>query len=69
MWAHALIDKLANIVNYCDLLKKEVEVSPKSLQRVATIQEIARGVIEEAIEHQRALAEQNSADLGGDKVA
>ena len=65
MLAHSLIDKLANLVNYCDLLNHEVESGSRVTQRVSVIQKIAREVIEELVDHQRKLAESD----GGDKVA
>ena len=69
MWAHTLIDKLANIVNYCDLLNEGAAVGSRDAQRVAAIRNIARGVIKDAIEHQRELSEHSSTDAGRDKVA
>jgi len=69
MLAHTLIDRLANLVNYCDLLQEEAEAGSALANRVGIIQRIARGAIEELNEHQRKLSEQLNGRAGGDKVA
>jgi hypothetical protein len=55
MVAHDLISRLAAIVGRCDLLDEATRQSAGSAKHIAAIRDIAETVIEEIVDHQRAL--------------
>ena len=57
MLAHELIDKLANLIGHCDLLSEEMEAGLRFANRVGVIQNAARKLVRDLIEHQRRLSE------------
>jgi hypothetical protein len=70
MLAHELIDNLANLIGHCDLLSDEMEAGPSFAKRVGIIQNAARRLVTDLIEHQHELSEGPPTSVGPeDKIA
>jgi hypothetical protein len=61
--AHNLINKLSNIIGYCDLLIEKIEPGTDHARRLSVIREIADTAVKELVEHQR----QAEAEMEQDK--
>jgi len=61
MFAHTLINKLSNILGYCDLLLEKTEQGTEQARRLAMIRETAQTVVKELVDHQRQAEAQTTA--------
>lgn len=61
MVAHNMMNKLSDIIGYCDLIMEKVEPGTELERRIGMIRKIAEGAAKELREHQAQAEEQGRA--------